>query len=208
MAKRPTPRTSPGGSRRPGARGATARTRGVPSTLDATATALGPVTGAGPAGGGGRRPGRRPRFTGRMGVLLLVLAVLAISYASSLRAYLHQREMIADLNSDIAQRETAIAELERERQRWDDPAFVRSQARARFGYLMPGQTGFQVLDADGQPLDGRTGLHDPEDVVKEMPTPWWEEAWTSVELAGNPPPPEEEPVEMIDGVKVSKKAEQ
>jgi hypothetical protein len=133
-------------------------------------------------------------------VLVLVLAVLTVSYASSLRAYLQQRAHIGDLKESIAERETAINALEREKQRWQDPAFVRAQARARFGYLMPGETGFLVLDEDGNPLESQTSLSDPDEVIKTVPTAWWSEAWASVELAGNPPPPGDVPATEIDGV--------
>src|SRR4051812_49469584 len=54
--------------------------------------------------GGGAVAARRPRFTGRAAVLVLVLAVLAISYASSMRAYLQQRGQIGDLKDQIALR--------------------------------------------------------------------------------------------------------
>jgi len=32
-----------------------------------------------------------------------------------------------------------------------------------------------------------------------MPKAWWSAAWESMELAGNPPPPEEQPADLIDG---------
>ncbi|WP_114424234.1 FtsB family cell division protein [Nocardioides houyundeii] len=200
MAQRRTPRTTPGGTRRPGQRGTTPRARVAAAT---PGTALGAGRGTGPGSGPGASPRRRPRFTGRAGVLLLVLAVLTVSYASSLRAYLDQRALIGDLQESIARREVSIAELEREKGRWDDPAFVRAQARERFGYVMPGQTGFQVLDADGKPLDGRDGLDDPDDVLTTTPTPWWSDAWDSVELAGNPPPAQPRAPKSINGVKKS-----
>ena len=60
---------------------------------------------------------------------VLVLAVLTVSYASSLKAYLQQRQHIAELRSQIAQSEADIDALEREKSRWRDPAFVQSQAR-------------------------------------------------------------------------------
>lgn len=149
---------------------------------------------------GPRARPRRPRLTGRAAVLVLVLAVLTISYASSLRAYLHQRDLIGDLKADIAEGESNIKALEREKQRWQDPAFVRAQARARFGYLMPGETGYQVLDEQGRPLETEASLSDPDEVIKTEPTAWWTDAWASVELAGNPPPPSEGPATKIDGV--------
>lgn len=141
------------------------------------------------------------RFTGRAAILVLVLAVLTVSYASSMRAYLQQRAHIADLKVQIAERQDSINDLEREKRRWDDPAFVRTQARERFGYLMPGETGFEVIGVDGKPLEPQAKLHDPDSVIKELPTPWWSQAWESMELAGNPPPPQPEPADLVDGTK-------
>jgi hypothetical protein len=46
---------------------------------------------------------------------VLVLAVLAVSYASSLRAYLEQRSHIVELKATIAERRATIDELELER---------------------------------------------------------------------------------------------
>jgi len=118
---------------------------------------------------------------------VLVLVVLAVSYASSMKAYLQQRAHIADLKEQIAERSASIDALEREKRRWNDDAYVRAQARDRFGYLMPGETAYVVLDEDGQPIRSRSQLHDPRQVLQEPPRPWWEDAWSSVELAGNPP---------------------
>ena len=148
-----------------------------------------------------RSGARRPRFTGRAAVLVLVLAVLTVSYASSLRAYLEQRAHIGDLKAQIAQREANIDDLEREKKRWDDPAYVKAQARARFGYLMPGESGFEVIGPDGKPLEAQASLNDPSEVIKTVPKAWWSAAWESMELAGNPPPPDAEPADLIDGTK-------
>lgn len=143
----------------------------------------------------------QPRFTGRAVVLVLVLAALTMSYASSMRAYITQRSHIQDLKGAIAEREANIDALEREKRRWEDPAFVRAQARERFGYLMPGETGYQVLGADGKPLKGDAELSDPADAAKAVPTPWWSEAWDSVELAGSPPREDDAATRLVDGTK-------
>ena len=141
----------------------------------------------------GPRPNNRPakdpprtRLTGRAAILILLIAVLTVSYASSLRAYLQQRGHISDLKSQIAERSASIGDLEREKKRWKDDAFLEQQARERFGFLFPGETSYQVLDSDGKPLGGQDRLHDASEVVKREPTPWWDKAWESVELAGNP----------------------
>ena len=142
------------------------------------------------AGSSGRTSGRatkRPRLTGRAAILVLVLAVLTVSYASSLRAYLQQRQHIDDLNAQIAQTGDDIQQLEREKRRWDDDAYVATQARQRLNYVFPGEESYIVLDENGRPLDSTDQLSDPGSTGKADPTPWWNTAWGSVEAAGNPP---------------------
>jgi cell division protein FtsB len=142
---------------------------------------------------------RRPRLTGRAAILVMVLAVLAVSYASSLRAYLEQRSHITELKAAIAERRSSIEELEREKERWQDPAYVSAQARERFGYVKPGETPFVVLE-DGEPLQSEAELTDPDSVGEEPKRAWYDDAWDSVKLAGNPPteaPPL--PLRKIDG---------
>jgi hypothetical protein len=129
-------------------------------------------------------------------VLVLVLSLLTISYASSLRAYLDQREHIGDLKGQIALRQSRIEDLEREKRRWEDPAFVRQQARD-LNYVMPGETAYVVLDENGEPLQRDGRLTDPSTVAQKPPTAWWSTAWQSVELAGHPPKPEPPPAERL-----------
>jgi len=148
-------------------------------------------------GGGGRPPRRprtangtqppgRPRFTNRAAILLVVFAVLVISYASSMRAYLQQREQINELKQQIATSRASIATAEREKRRWQDPAYVEAQARDRFGWVLPGETSYQVLDANGQPLTGDDELTDPASVAQDKPKAWWSKAYGTLEAADHP----------------------
>ncbi|MCY7397187.1 MAG: septum formation initiator family protein [Nocardioides sp.] len=155
------------------------------------------ATSAEPAGAAVER--RRPRLTGRAAVLVLVLAVLMVSYASSLRAYLEQRAHLEDLSAKISERQASIDNLEQEKERWNDPAYVEQQARLRFGYVAPGETSYVVLDENGERLQSESALRDPETVIKQTPTAWWSTAWDSVELAGNPPKVGKPPAAEIDG---------
>ena len=120
-------------------------------------------------------------------VLVLVLSVLTISYASSLKAYFQQHSQIQQLRGQIAASESSIARLQSEKARWNDPAYVREQARARFGYLMPGQTSYVVIGDNGKPLAAQATLADPRTSDAVTPTAWWTREWRSVQLAGNPP---------------------
>lgn len=122
-----------------------------------------------------------------MAVLILVLAVLTVSYASSLRAFLHQRSHISELKAQIAEQQQSVKALEREKRRWQDPAYVQMQARQRFGYVMPGETGLQVIDTDGEPMGSEVVQPQLEPGAVEWDPTWWQTTWQSVELAGQPP---------------------
>ncbi|MGN6129343.1 MAG: FtsB family cell division protein [Nocardioidaceae bacterium] len=125
-------------------------------------------------------------MTGRAAILVLVLAVLMISYASSMRAYLQQRHELLSLQQEIKTSKASIADLSREKKRWADPAYVRAMAHERLGWVMPGEISYQVIGKNGKPLGQHATL--PEGTVSDARPPiWWKTAWHSMELAGNPP---------------------
>lgn len=126
-----------------------------------------------------------------MAVLVLVAAVLVVSYASSMRAYLQQRSDMNRLREQISTSQRHITQLEREKRRWDDKAYVEAQARQRFGWVMPGETSYQVLDRDGKPLEKRDELTDPSSVRGPVPDAWWKKVYASL---GNADHPERIPV--------------
>lgn len=120
-------------------------------------------------------------------MLALVIAVLVVSYASSAKAYLQQRHEISATQTDIAQMQARNASLQDQVDRWKDPAYVAIQARERFGYVMPGQTAYVALDANGHKIASTAELGKPSDLPGRTPTAWWTTVWGSVKLAGNPP---------------------
>ncbi len=137
----------------------------------------------------------RHRLTGRAAVLVLVVVALMVSYASSLRAYLDQRAHIAALEERIQRSERNIEALEEEKERWKDPAYVISQARARFAFGFPGEVGYQVLDEEGEPLDPQATLADPEP-VDDHPE-WWQTTLASIDAAAFPPDEDDGPAKRI-----------
>lgn len=130
-------------------------------------------------------------------MLVLVLAVLAMSYASSMRAYLEQKDHLESLRASIAASEDNIAEMQREKRRLDDPAYIEAQAKSRLGWVMPGEIGFQVIDENGEPLGHESTLSDPAELAVENEPAWWDTAWASMEAAGHPEDLPD-PVEEID----------
>ena len=192
--QRRTSARGPRGRTGPGRTSAARRAAEARAAVTATGDKIGKIA-----------PRANPRLTGRAAVLVLVVAVLVVSFASSLKAYLQQRDHIDTMRAQIAQRAQAIDELETEKERWKDPAYVEQQARERFGYVMPGETAYVALDADGNRIQPESKLTAPESVGPRTPKAWWEDAWASVELAGDPPALDErQPARKINGAKEEK----
>ena len=120
--------------------------------------------------------------TWRLVALAAVIAGVALLLATSLRVYFAQANELAEIRSQIATEKDKIADLEDKLNRWNDDEYVRSIARVRLGWVMPGEVGYHVIGADGQPLEGDT----MEKAAEESPGPWWENMWDSVRIADQP----------------------
>ena len=75
-----------------------------------------------------------------MGLTLLGVLILA----PQLRILIEQRQQIADLTAISTSTQTELNDLTKQRARWDDPAYVRAQARDRLYYVMPGEISYLV----------------------------------------------------------------
>jgi cell division protein FtsB len=128
-----------------------------------------------------RRPGPGANLTGRAAVLALVVCLLAISLAYPLREYLAQRGQLTDYRSMVADQQKRVAELEKQRARWEDPAYVAAQARERLHYVMPGETSYVVLESPEDKAPDGVVAAEPSVTVK---SPWFTDLWHSVEVAG------------------------
>jgi hypothetical protein len=117
--------------------------------------------------------------------VLLVLLVLVISYASSLRAWLSQRDDIAAARAELVETNRRVQDLQTGIERWKDPAYVRNQARQRLGFVLPGEVGYNVLGADGEPIGSELSLDEPVvEPKEEVETDWYSSVWGSVQEAG------------------------
>ena len=132
-------------------------------------------------------------------ILLLVIGALVISFGSSLRAYLQQSQQIHQLEAQIAASEASIAASKLQQERWKDPAYIEEQARLRFGWVLPGQTPYIVLGADGQPLNTKAELDAQPPATSSTPVAWWSKEASALQAADNPPPvaPANQPAKRI-----------
>lgn len=118
-----------------------------------------------------------------MSVVLLLLA----SYTSTLHAWWEQRSENRATQAEIVMRKQAIADLEDQMERWDDPAFVKQQAKERFGWVSPGEVGYRVIGSDGVVQGSDVPTLDAPAQAK--PPQWYDKLWGSVETAGKEPAP-------------------
>lgn len=173
----------------PSSRG-TAKTRASAARSGSTApTRRRTAQGAGRAGAGAAVLQRavRANLTARALALVVVVLVLTISYATSLRIYFSQAHEIASTKAQIADSQATIADLQSQISRWDDPAYVSAQARERLGWLVPGETGYTVVGADGKPLGGGLTLDSSEaDQPGQKQATWYDRMWGSVKAADRP----------------------
>ena len=122
--------------------------------------------------------------THRVIALTATVAVLLISFVSSFSVYLGQQRDIAQTKDQIAQNQAQIASLQDQLQRWQDPAYIRAQARDQLGWVMPGEVGYRVIDANGQIIGGTVQTV----VNQEKPAsqPWYDTLWSSLQSADQP----------------------
>ncbi len=123
------------------------------------------------------------RLSGFM-VIMLGLAVLAaFVLVPTVGVYLNQRQQIAALEHAASVTEQQVKDLERERARWKDPAFIATAARERLFYVRPGEVVYLVDDdlpagrrpADVAPISGS---------VVQTATDWMSQFVRSVTAAG------------------------
>ena len=80
----------------------------------------------------------------RAAILAVVVCVLTLTIAGPVRTYFSQRTEQQQLASAESQLRSQIANLEQQKSKLADPAYIAAQARERLGFVMPGDTPYQV----------------------------------------------------------------
>ncbi|MEU4998369.1 septum formation initiator family protein [Streptomyces sp. NPDC021622] len=125
-----------------------------------------------------KRQARRSRLTGRAALLALVLCSLIVALAYPIRQYVSQRAEIADQRREQAERRENVEKLKDEKARWRDDAYAEQRIRDRLHYVMPGETGFTVID----PAATENRRADQGAATR----PWYSNVWDGVDKADRP----------------------
>lgn len=96
-------------------------------------------------------------LSGSIALFLLVVTFGVITLAPDIQLLLRQRAEIVEVEQSIELSKQALEDMQSERDRWQDPAYIRSQARERLYYVLPGEVSYLVMDAEGIDLSSQTG---------------------------------------------------
>lgn len=92
-----------------------------------------------------------------MATILVVIVLGILVMAPSVQTFFSYRQQISDMAVQVQKAKDAVAHMQVERKRWDDPVYVRAQARARLYYVMPGEVSYLVMDAGSVNTSDTTG---------------------------------------------------
>ena len=118
-------------------------------------------------------------FSGRMLALAVVLVAITIMLAPTVRVFLNQRAEISALEADIASKKAEQEGLRQEISRWEDPNYVKQQARDRINMVMPGETSYWVFGEAGSPSAASSG----PSAQGDQDQPWLAGLWDSLRRA-------------------------
>lgn len=86
-------------------------------------------------------------FDARNALVLVMIVVGVVTVAPNVQTLFSYRQQIADMQAQVDAQKKELADMIVERKRWDDPVYVRSQARQRLYYVLPGEVSYLVMDA-------------------------------------------------------------
>jgi cell division protein FtsB len=88
----------------------------------------------------------RRRNSGRALALWTIFFILALAIAPPVKHYFTQRAQISALNSQLASDNKALDAARQELLLWQDPEYIKSQARERLHFVLPGERQYIVTE--------------------------------------------------------------
>ena len=125
---------------------------------------------------------RRRRTSNRVLALSAIFFILALTIAPPVKHYFTQRAQISSLKAELSADNTALEKAREELLLWQDPEYIKSQARERLHFVLPGERQYIVTDGENnQQQNGTTkiasSLADGQ--------PWYARLIASISETGN-----------------------
>ena len=124
----------------------------------------------------------RNQGSGRTFAIAAIFFALALFLAPPIKNYFTQRAQISALESQLASDYSALEAARKELMLWQDPNFIKSQARERLHFVMPGERQYIVTGGDESEDLSNNGIS----VVENLPEgqPWYTRMIASITEAG------------------------
>ena len=88
--------------------------------------------------------------TARFVAISVVIFIIALTIAPPAQRYFTQRAQINAVEAEIEMRQQRLDQAEIELQKWRDPNYVKSQARERLHFVLPGERQYIVVGVETQ----------------------------------------------------------
>jgi cell division protein FtsB len=124
----------------------------------------------------------RNQGSGRTFAIATILFALALFLAPPIKNYFTQRAQISALQAQLSSDYAALEAARKELTLWQDPNYIKSQARERLHFVMPGERQYIVTGGDESEDSNNNGIS----VVENLPEgqPWYTRMIASVTEAG------------------------
>ncbi len=124
----------------------------------------------------------RNQGSGRTFAIAAIFFALALFLAPPIKNYFTQRAQISALEAQLSSDYSALEAARKELMLWQDPNYIKSQARERLHFVMPGERQYIVTGGD-ESEDSNNG---EINVVENLPEgqPWYTRMIASVTEAG------------------------
>jgi cell division protein FtsB len=117
----------------------------------------------------------------RLLILFIVLFAMAVTLAPPTQHYFAQRAQISALEASVESNKKKLIEARAELERWQDPNYVKSQARSRLHFVLPGERQYIILGAESN-----EDSEDSASINQDFPlgVPWYSRIISSITSVG------------------------
>ena len=124
----------------------------------------------------------RRRTSNRVLALSAIFFVLALTIAPPVKHYFTQRAQISALKAQLSADNSALEKARQELTLWQDPEYVKSQARERLHFVLPGERQYIVTEGETQ-----AGQNSTTKVASSLADgqPWYSRLIASISETGN-----------------------
>ena len=125
---------------------------------------------------------RRRRTSNRVLALSAIFFILALTIAPPVKHYFTQRAQISALKSQLSADNLALQKAREELLLWQDPEYIKTQARERLHFVLPGER--QYIVSEGETNENQNNTTKIANSLIDG-QPWYARLIASISETGN-----------------------